>query len=782
MRSRKLKISLFFSAILTGFLLFLFFQNYSLKISFTSNTTINISSFSKEELSKMIFKVDENSIVFDPWLNGFSYRKPITISNSGSALTDYQVNVTLDTASLINLSVAKRSATGTSTSSIAISYPYQRKSFYANGLFWIFFFNGSHMVYSTSTDGITWSSPIAVRPVLDGEGFSIFFDGTYVHYAASYSTVLYYRRGTPNTDGSITWDTEQTAASGYTFRGPVIAIDSNGLPWIGYLRDDGANYYTFITSSTSSPTWNTRIGHPFQLGTFSYFTARAVPVPLTGGKVYVIYNRPNAGRLWSGSAWSSAETLDTYTLEKSMSAIAIGDDIHYVYTRAYPTWAIMYQKRTYGIGWENAVILQDNVPSTDTPFPTLTLEPMTNSLYVFWAGSPTANHIFYKKNVDGSWSNLPIDLITESTSITSNNIITSFYQVYNNKIGLIYMTGTASPYNVIFAYLTGNKMRLDCGDIRFTDSDGTTQLNYWLESGCNTALTKIWVKVPFIPAGSKTIYVYYGNPSATSQSNSDNVFLLYDSFDGTSVNTNKWVVRGTPSVSNSSIRLDGTDSAVYSTASFSPSPQLMVEAYVISHSTVSGARSGMPLLMDVNNVRFPADGCDGGIQTRPSVFFSDGRNGVVTDVGAYVTSVGGAATYAYQADISNVAHNLAIIYSSSAQQWLIDGSQVASATATLPASMYVGLATTCTATSQPIVIDWIRVRKYTSPEPTTSVGTEDVLITQSGSPTSWSWKVPASGEQIKSGSATSWTWKTFTDDGTGIVVPKGSATSWRWGP
>jgi len=65
-------------------------------------------------------------------------------------------------------------------------------------------------------------------------------------------------------------------------------------------------------------------------------------------------------------------------------------------------------------------------------------------------------------------------------------------------------------------------MRSDCGDIRFTDSDATTLLNYWIESGCNSASTKIWVKVPSIPASStKTIYVYYGNPSATSASNGD---------------------------------------------------------------------------------------------------------------------------------------------------------------------------------------------------------------------------------------------------------------------
>jgi len=57
------------------------------------------------------------------------------------------------------------------------------------------------------------------------------------------------------------------------------------------------------------------------------------------------------------------------------------------------------------------------------------------------------------------------------------------------------------------------KLRRDCSDIRFTDSDGITLLNYNI-SNCNSENTKIWVNVT-IPANSnKTIYLYYGNPNA----------------------------------------------------------------------------------------------------------------------------------------------------------------------------------------------------------------------------------------------------------------------------
>jgi len=88
------------------------------------------------------------------------------------------------------------------------------------------------------------------------------------------------------------------------------------------------------------------------------------------------------------------------------------------------------------------------------------------------------------------------------------------------------------------------KMKSDCSDIRFTDSDGTTLLPYWIEDGtANTGNTRIWVKVPYIKARStKIIYMYYGNPSALSASNGDAVFLFFDDFSGTDLNKTKWTL------------------------------------------------------------------------------------------------------------------------------------------------------------------------------------------------------------------------------------------------
>jgi len=91
--------------------------------------------------------------------------------------------------------------------------------------------------------------------------------------------------------------------------------------------------------------------------------------------------------------------------------------------------------------------------------------------------------------------------------------------------------------------ISEGKMRSDCDDIRFTDSDGSTLLSYWIESGSNTSLTKIWAKVPEISATStKTIYVYYGNPDATSLSKGDAVVEFFDDFNDRVINTNKCVI------------------------------------------------------------------------------------------------------------------------------------------------------------------------------------------------------------------------------------------------
>jgi hypothetical protein len=101
--------------------------------------------------------------------------------------------------------------------------------------------------------------------------------------------------------------------------------------------------------------------------------------------------------------------------------------------------------------------------------------------------------------------------------------------------------------------ISAGRMKADCSDIRFVDSDDVTVLSYWIESGCNSTATIMWVKVPSIPTGNKTIYMYYGNPAATTASNGNTTFPFFDDFPGSAYDTAKWNAPscGSISVSNS---------------------------------------------------------------------------------------------------------------------------------------------------------------------------------------------------------------------------------------
>jgi len=359
----------------------------------------------------------------------------------------------------------------TSTSNMATFYPFQRKCFYAKGLHWVFFGDGEYMAYATSSDGVTWSSPTQVRTVEEGSGreFSIWFDGIYVHYAvhkdrSEYNPrtgttttyyEIYYRRGTPNSDGTITWGTEYKAHSSTStcYRYPMIAVDSGGYPWIG-LFYAAQNYAVVTKSSTNDGTWTTASGFPYTLTTTTS-PWRVTVVPLSNLKTYIIYaagGLPVRGRLWDGSSMGSEESATASDIQSgnAYSAVAEGDDVHLVFL-VETSYDIAYVKRTYGVGWSSETTVQTSADQYSQPV--LSINTTNNNLYCFWAGSPSSNHIYYKKCVSGTWDASPTDWIAEETTLTDNDRLSSFYQVYSGKIGVTYMTGTSSPYNVRYAFL-----------------------------------------------------------------------------------------------------------------------------------------------------------------------------------------------------------------------------------------------------------------------------------------------------------------------------------------
>ncbi|RJO61915.1 DUF2341 domain-containing protein [candidate division WS5 bacterium] len=107
-----------------------------------------------------------------------------------------------------------------------------------------------------------------------------------------------------------------------------------------------------------------------------------------------------------------------------------------------------------------------------------------------WIADDGGDHFYYRKAI--------------TVTNNSGGALTD-YQVFLNDIDTSF----------------GSKIQDQCQDLRFTSSDGFTENEYWVESGCKTATTDIWVKAPSLAAGENTIYMYYGNSSASAKYASD---------------------------------------------------------------------------------------------------------------------------------------------------------------------------------------------------------------------------------------------------------------------
>ena len=95
-------------------------------------------------------------------------------------------------------------------------------------------------------------------------------------------------------------------------------------------------------------------------------------------------------------------------------------------------------------------------------------------------------------------------------------------------------------------------------DIRFTDNDGGTLLDYWVEDLTADPIT-VWVEVADDLGSNQSIYCYYGKSGESSASNGTNTFDFFDDFLGASLDIDKWNTAGTPTVSGGAAHLDGND-------------------------------------------------------------------------------------------------------------------------------------------------------------------------------------------------------------------------------
>ena len=98
---------------------------------------------------------------------------------------------------------------------------------------------------------------------------------------------------------------------------------------------------------------------------------------------------------------------------------------------------------------------------------------------------------------DSSWNYRKMVSITNSSGVGQTNILVKVINDYNLS-GLV----------------DGAKLQSDLDDIRFTDSDNNL-INYWIEDATNSS-ADIWIRLSSLPSSGATVWMYYGNSSASS--------------------------------------------------------------------------------------------------------------------------------------------------------------------------------------------------------------------------------------------------------------------------
>jgi hypothetical protein len=78
----------------------------------------------------------------------------------------------------------------------------------------------------------------------------------------------------------------------------------------------------------------------------------------------------------------------------------------------------------------------------------------------------------------------------------------------------------------------GSGVRDDFGDVRFTGSDGTTELKYWLQQLTYGISGVFWVKIAdSLESSPVTIHIYYGKSDATTTSSPYDTFAAFADFE-----------------------------------------------------------------------------------------------------------------------------------------------------------------------------------------------------------------------------------------------------------
>lgn len=131
---------------------------------------------------------------------------------------------------------------------------------------------------------------------------------------------------------------------------------------------------------------------------------------------------------------------------------------------------------------------------------------------------------------------------------------------WRRNISIVGVSGCGTNYPINFTTPFYEDMQPDFDDVRFTDNDGITELDFWLEEYTASTSAKFWVEVADNLDSNQIIYMYYGNDAVSTTSDGTEVFYFFDNFEDNNL-ANNWFSVGSCWSSSTTQAKHGTYSA-----------------------------------------------------------------------------------------------------------------------------------------------------------------------------------------------------------------------------
>lgn len=347
-----------------------------------------------------------------------------------------------------------------STDPQALCCSFQRKTFFAEGIYWLFYSDGSNIECVTSPDALVWSQPTSIASSGgDGNLWSTWVNATSntLFYARVSGSLFFYRFGTLSSLGcaQISWQIPETSESpanlgqeNYIFISAVSpenfwvslsTTDTRGFVHLELWKYTGSwtKTYDFNTSST-----NQEASAILPLSSDQKWVYVYGPVS-TSGKISII-STSDGGASWS----KTVTTVDSASSFAKSSEITFGDTLGVL----YPTSSNI-EYVTYSLG--GLLSPRVTVDSSDGQVlgTALSLDESAGKLVAFFSNSTA---VFYKVSLtvtSPNWS-ARVEIAGSTGSLSTDNSIrsgpSSSYFASNNFSTIAWVNGTSSPFELRF--------------------------------------------------------------------------------------------------------------------------------------------------------------------------------------------------------------------------------------------------------------------------------------------------------------------------------------------